>query len=108
MDTDRIIDALNTLPLRELRRVHAAASELIAFIEATQDPDYGRPTEPQAEAKTYRQEFVRCGKAGCKRCSAGGQGHGPYWYAYWSEQGRTRKQYIGKQKPPAVRPGAGV
>ncbi len=96
MDTDRIIDALNTLPLRELRHVHAAAGDLIAFIEETQDPDYGRPEEPQAEAKTYRQEFVRCGKVGCKRCSAGGQGHGPYWYAYWSERGRTRKQYIGK------------
>ena len=96
MDTDRIIDALNTLPLRELRRVYAAAGELIAFIEETQNPDYGRSMEPQAAAKTYRQEFVRCGKAGCKPCNAGGQGHGPYWYAYWSERGRTRKQYVGK------------
>jgi hypothetical protein len=27
--------------------------------------------------------------------------HGPYWYAYWKENGRTRSRYIGKE-PPAV------
>ena len=25
--------------------------------------------------------------------------HGPYWYAYWKEDGRTRSQYIGKELP---------
>jgi hypothetical protein len=48
-----------------------------------------------AEAKvTYRLEPVRCGKSGCGRCP-----HGPYWYAYWREDGRLRSRYIGKTLP---------
>lgn len=45
--------------------------------------------------KTYRQVFIKCGKESCK--CAEGPGHGPYWYAYWSEGGHTRCQYIGKK-----------
>lgn len=26
---------------------------------------------------TFRQQFVQCGKARCKKW------HGPYWYAFW-------------------------
>lgn len=59
----------------------------------------GRPHRPQ---KTYQQEMVRCGKKGC-RC-AEGQLHGPYWYAYWSEGGRVRSQYVGKRLPRGVKP----
>ncbi|TRZ66913.1 MAG: hypothetical protein D4Q77_03965 [Methanothrix sp.] len=40
---------------------------------------------------TYRQERVYCGKS-CKGCP-----HGPYWYAYWKEDGRTHTRYIGKE-----------
>jgi hypothetical protein len=47
--------------------------------------------------KTYRQELVRCGKQDCK-CAAG-ELHGPYWYAYWREGGRTKSQYVGKTLP---------
>lgn len=43
---------------------------------------------------TYRQERVRCGKDSCSTCP-----HGPYWYAYWREDGRTSKQYIGRHLP---------
>lgn len=43
---------------------------------------------------TYRQEHVRCGKEGCAACP-----HGPYWYGYWKEDGRTRTQYIGRHLP---------
>jgi len=39
---------------------------------------------------TYRLERVSCGK-GCKGCP-----HGPYWYGYWKEGGKTRSKYIGK------------
>lgn len=39
---------------------------------------------------TYRLERVSCGKK-CKGCP-----HGPYWYGYWREGGRTRSRYIGK------------
>jgi len=50
--------------------------------------------------KTYRREMVRCGKKGCK-CAEGNL-HGPYWYAYWTEGGRTRSQYVGKKLPKGV------
>jgi len=34
----------------------------------------------------------------CLKCRcAPGDLHGPYWYAYWSEGGRTKSQYIGKK-----------
>ena len=49
---------------------------------------------------TYRLETIRCGKLTC-RC-AQGEGHGPYWYAYWRDDGGTlRKTYLGKKKPKA-------
>jgi hypothetical protein len=53
--------------------------------------------EETADGRTYRLESVRCGKKGCK--CAHGKLHGPYWYAYWMENGKTKSQYVGK-KPP--------
>ncbi|MDD4161972.1 MAG: hypothetical protein PHW87_05770 [Methanothrix sp.] len=43
---------------------------------------------------TYRLERVSCGK-NCKGCP-----HGPYWYGYWREGGKTRSKYIGKNLNP--------
>lgn len=48
--------------------------------------------------KTYQNEMVRCGKKGY-RCSL----HGPYWYAYWTEGGKTRSEYVGKNLPRGVK-----
>jgi len=47
---------------------------------------------------TFRYETVRCGKANCTRCP-----HGPYWYAYWKENGRTRSRYVGRVLPEKAR-----
>jgi predicted ATPase/DNA-binding SARP family transcriptional activator/Tfp pilus assembly protein PilF len=47
---------------------------------------------------TYRQQYTRCGKQRCHKCREGA-GHGPYWYAYWSEKGRTVSKYIGTHLP---------
>lgn len=55
------------------------------------------PKAKQAGQRTYRLEHVRCGSKKC-RC-ASGELHGPYWYAYWSEGGRTKSQYVGKKLP---------
>lgn len=52
---------------------------------------------------TYRQQFTRCGKERCHKCRDG-EGHGPYWYAYWSENGRTISKYIGLHLPIDVDP----
>jgi hypothetical protein len=45
---------------------------------------------------TYQLERVRCGKSNCK--CATGELHGPYWYGYWSEGGKTKSMYVGKQR----------
>jgi len=45
---------------------------------------------------TYQLQFRKCGKRTCRTCSEG-QGHGPYWYAYWREGSRLKSGYIGKE-----------
>ena len=65
---------------------------------------------PDGAKITYRREEVRCGKANCTRCP-----HGPYWYAYWREDGRLRSRYLGSARagrspggdPPAADASAG-
>ncbi len=52
---------------------------------------------PGTPTVSYRRQHVRCGK-GCGSCP-----HGPYWYAFWKEDGRTRSQYIGGVLPAQVR-----
>src|SRR5579864_2439420 len=47
---------------------------------------------------TYRQQYTRCGKQRCRKCKEG-PGHGPYWYAYYSVNGRTVSKYIGIHAP---------
>lgn len=49
----------------------------------------------------YRQQYVRCGKPKCGRCTTG-PGHGPYWYAIWRDGEHVRTRYVGKQLPPDV------
>lgn len=56
----------------------------------------------QTARKTYRLELVSCGKERCK-CVEGAL-HGPYWYAYWSEGGKTKSEYVGKRLPKGVKP----
>jgi len=38
-----------------------------------------------------REQWVRCGKDACSKCP-----HGPYWYAFWSEDGTRKSRYVGK------------
>ena len=48
----------------------------------------------------YQLEYKRCGKPTCRCAQPGGQGHGPYWYAYWREGGKARSRYLGKALTP--------
>jgi hypothetical protein len=41
---------------------------------------------------TLRKQLVQCGKAGCRKW------HGPYWYAFWKVDGRTRSAYVGSDR----------
>src|SRR5437899_1557483 len=47
---------------------------------------------------TYHQQVSYCGKPHCRRCREG-IGHGPYWYAYQTVNGRTIRTYVGKNPP---------
>lgn len=91
-----------TVP-RGLRETRSSASREVggrARAETKgQSKNPGAPTaEHQVGSITFRYETVRCGKDNCSRCP-----HGPYWYAYWKEAGRTRSRYIGRSLPaPAL------
>jgi len=73
---------------------------LLIFVGGLLTAREGTSGEPRAETKvTYRQERVRCGRSSCTKCP-----HGPYWYAYWREDGRLRSRYIGKHFPEGSAP----
>jgi len=50
---------------------------------------------------SYHQQMSYCGKARCRKCRDGA-GHGPYWYAYQTVNGRVKRTYIGKELPSEV------
>jgi len=86
-----LIRAVRKLDEYDLRRLMIFVRGLLLHRDGA-----GFGTDP-TEAKstvTYRLEPVRCGKQGGKTCP-----HGPYWYAYWREDGRLRSRYIGKHLP---------
>ena len=56
--------------------------------------------EPPIGVKvTYGQQYRRCNKADCRICRQGAPGHGPYWFAFWRQEGRQHSRYLGKQQP---------
>ncbi len=58
-------------------------------------------SEGSAEGKRhYQAEYVKCKRPGCPTCAS--DGHGPYWYVYWSAAGRRHKRYIGKATDEAA------
>ncbi len=84
MPLDRdLLDAVKELDEHDLRRLQIltrAQLQATVGVQAGEDPKF-----------SMRQQWVRCGKAGCTRCP-----HGPYWYAYWTEDGRRRSRYVGR------------
>lgn len=86
-----LLGEVRRLDQYDLRRLMIVVRGLL--VHADGPPGAGDP-EPTLPNVTYRQEEVRCGKPNCTACP-----HGPYWYGYWKEDGRTRKQYIGRHLP---------
>jgi hypothetical protein len=56
---------------------------------------------PKTLPGVVRPQMVRCGKHRCK-CTRGAL-HGPYFYRFWREAGRLRKQYVSLDDLPEVR-----
>ncbi|MCB2223891.1 MAG: hypothetical protein KQH83_06905 [Actinobacteria bacterium] len=84
MPIDRdVIDAVREMDEHDLRRLLILAK---ARLEAQ-----GEAFGAAAPNVRLREQWIRCGKDNCTRCP-----HGPYWYAYWTEDGRRRSRYVGK------------
>jgi hypothetical protein len=47
---------------------------------------------PKMLPGAVRQQWVRCGRPGC-RCGRRNL-HGPYYYRFWRNGGRLRKEYV--------------
>lgn len=58
------------------------------------------PTGISKAGRLYQLERVRCGKPNCKCVGENAELHGPYWYAYWREDGKLKSRYVGKNFAP--------
>lgn len=84
MSLDRdLLDAVKDLDEHDLRRLQILTRAQLERSGAI-DPTDGANV-------SMRKQMVRCGKDGCSSCP-----HGPYWYAYWTENGRRRSRYVGR------------
>ena len=84
MPLDRdLIEAVRELDEHDLRRLLILAQ---ARLEAS-----GALPQGANVRVSLRQKLVTCGKEACSGCP-----HGPYWYAYWQENGRRRSRYVGR------------
>lgn len=83
-----MIESVRALSEHELRRLVILAQDLLER--------RGAGRVPEGSKITYRLEEVKCGKAACTRCP-----HGPYWYAYWREEGRLKSRYLGSARAKA-------
>lgn len=82
LDRD-LLDAVKELSPHDLRRLQILTR---AQLERSGEIEPG--VEP---AVSLRKQMVKCGKSECTKCP-----HGPYWYAYWTEDGRRRSRYVGR------------
>ncbi|MDP9021564.1 MAG: hypothetical protein M3N57_02475 [Actinomycetota bacterium] len=87
-----LVAQVRRLDQYDLRRLMILVRGLLLHADGPVKRDETGPASPANV--TYRQEHVRCGKDRCRSCP-----HGPYWYAYWRQDGRTRSQYIGRHLP---------
>ncbi len=82
LDRD-LLDAVKDLDEHDLRRLQILTR---AHLERS-----GVLTAGSEHNVSMRRQMVRCGKSDCTKCP-----HGPYWYAYWTEDGRRRSKYVGR------------
>src|SRR2546430_15898098 len=94
--------AVRALSLSQLRKLDEWLHELIRRADESDRKEQSSSrkqtvAEQTLDNKTYRLESIRCGKEKCK-CTRG-KLHGPYWYSYFSVNGRTKSEYVGKHLP---------
>ncbi len=81
LDPD-VLEAVKEMDEHDLRRLVILAKARL------ESKGIGFGSTPKVH---LRSQYVKCGKRNCTRCP-----HGPYWYAYWTEDGRRRSRYVGK------------
>lgn len=85
-----LISQIRRLDQYDLRRLMILVRGLLIGVDGEPENE----SLPGVPSVTYRQEEVTCGKQTCTTCP-----HGPYWYAYWKEDGKTQSRYIGRHLP---------
>lgn len=96
----RLRSALYRLSLDQAKQLYTELGALIQELEAAAKPPHQHREVVQSQYvdnAIYQLERVRCGKEGCKCAGESGELHGPYWYAYWRDDGKLRSKYIGKK-----------
>ncbi len=94
---EQLLEGLSEKELEALRAIDRRLQQVLTERGAGATGATPVKAEKQIGSITFRYETVRCGKENCSRCP-----HGPYWYAYWKEGGRTRSRYIGRTLPSAA------
>lgn len=93
-----LADGLPKQDTETLEDVHAYVAELLEYrrrpIDEAELPDGAQPVDKDPNEKgTIVKERVKCG-ADCT-CNDG-NGHGPYFYRYYREDGKLTSEYVGK------------
>lgn len=105
---DQLRAALHQLNLEQARQLYAELGEIVQALEQQPTTSQTVASKKKREVvevqhlgdQLYQLERVRCGKTGCKCAGQDGELHGPYWYAYWRDEGKLKSRYIGKQLRP--------
>ena len=85
MPIDReVLEAVREMDEHELRRLFMLARARLEQ-QGHEFPELGPGVK-------VRSQMVRCGKESCTTCP-----HGPYVYAYWTEDGKQRSKYLGRE-----------
>ncbi|MCU0552683.1 MAG: hypothetical protein MUC48_25415 [Leptolyngbya sp. Prado105] len=99
--------ALHRLTLEQARDLQRELSSVIQELEQQTEPLALPPRKgreilqvQRVDDRLYQLERVRCGKPNCKCVGENAELHGPYWYAYWREDGKLKSRYIGKNLAP--------
>ena len=72
-----ILDGLSELDEADLKRIKLLVDNKLKIESDTK--------------VSYRTKSIKCGKESCNSCP-----HGPYWYAEWTEDGKRKTKYLGK------------
>ena len=102
-DFAKLRAALYQLNLEQAKQLYIELGVIVQGLEqAASTPDAVKVNSQEVvetqrlSACHYQLERVRCSNVGCKCADEHGELHGPYWYAYWRDDGKLRSRYVGK------------